>query len=65
MEKPKDTFHLNLTHQSREDEAINGTSGVISYTGKHVRYPLILFLDGIVSALYMKCNLGQRDIGHG
>lgn len=47
--KPQDIFHADLNHQSREEEAINGTQGVIRSTSNTARYPLVLFLDGIVS----------------
>lgn len=38
-----------IDHQSREDEAVNGTDPVIKYNAKSSRYPLIIMLDGIVS----------------
>jgi len=47
--KPQDTFYADLNHQSREEEAINGTQGVIHSTSNDARYPMVLFLDGIVS----------------
>ena len=49
MIEPSDAFGVNLNHQSREEEAINGTSGIITYDGNQVRYPVVLLLDGIVS----------------
>ncbi len=49
MTKPQDIFHAYLDHQSREEEAINGTKSLIRSTSNDGRYPLVLFLDGIVS----------------
>ncbi|MCJ1322216.1 hypothetical protein MMC15_007563 [Xylographa vitiligo] len=39
---------LALDHQSREDTAINGTDPLIPYRSSFPRYPLLLFLDGIL-----------------
>ncbi|MCJ1391250.1 hypothetical protein MMC18_004113 [Xylographa bjoerkii] len=39
---------LALDHQSREDAAINGTDPHIPYRSSFPRYPLLLFLDGIL-----------------
>jgi len=47
--QPQDIFYADLNHQSWEEEAINGTKGMIRSTSNHARYPIILFLDGIVS----------------
>lgn len=44
-----DEFRAILDHQSREDEAINGTDSKIHYVPGFARYPFILMLDGIVS----------------
>ena len=44
-------FNVLLDHQSREDQAINGTDSNIKYKTGFSRYPLVLFLDGIVSSL--------------
>ena len=49
VEKPLDGFVANLEHQSREDEAINGSEGKIEYSSPFARYPFVLMLDGIVS----------------
>lgn len=48
--KPQDSFYADLNHQSREEEAINGTKGMIQFTGNKARYPVVLLLDGIVSS---------------
>ncbi|MCJ1415231.1 hypothetical protein MMC32_001562 [Xylographa parallela] len=39
---------LALDHQSREDAAINGTDSNIPYHSSFPRYPLLVFLDGIL-----------------
>ncbi|MCJ1282752.1 hypothetical protein MMC26_002077 [Xylographa opegraphella] len=39
---------LALDHQSREDAAINGTDPHIPYHSSFPRYPLLIFLDGIL-----------------
>ncbi|MCJ1385662.1 hypothetical protein MMC17_008785 [Xylographa soralifera] len=39
---------LALDHQSREDAAINGTDPNIHYGSPFPRYPLLIFLDGIL-----------------
>lgn len=49
MEKPQFTFDAELQHQSREEEAINGTDGMIRAATTNARYPIVLLLDGIVS----------------
>lgn len=41
-----------LDHQSREEEAINGTSQDIEYQPGFRRYPFVLLLDGVVSSLH-------------
>ena len=41
-------FHVILDHQSREDEAVNGTSTSIKYEVGFPRYPFVLLLDGIL-----------------
>ncbi|KAL8804703.1 MAG: hypothetical protein Q9182_002395 [Xanthomendoza sp. 2 TL-2023] len=45
------SFGLILDHQSREEEAINGTNTSVSYGTGYQRYPFLLLLDGIVSAM--------------
>ncbi|KAL8684010.1 MAG: hypothetical protein Q9186_000040 [Xanthomendoza sp. 1 TL-2023] len=41
------SFDLVLDHQSREEEAVNGTNTSVSYGTGHQRYPLLLLLDSI------------------
>ena len=41
-------FHVVLDHQSREDEAINGTNTGIAYEANFPRYPFVLFLQNIL-----------------
>lgn len=53
--KPQDIFYADLDHQSREEEAINGTKGVIRSTSNDTRHPLVLFLDGVVSGYGVDC----------
>ncbi len=48
VEKRNGAFHVMLDHQSREDEAINGTSTNIKYDVSFPRYPFVLLLDGIL-----------------
>ncbi len=48
VEKPNGAFHVILDHQSREDEAVNGTSPNIDYEVSFPRYPFVLLLDGIL-----------------
>lgn len=48
VEKRNGPFHVILDHQSREDEAINGTSTNIKYDVGFPRYPFVLLLDGIL-----------------
>ncbi|KAL8829001.1 MAG: hypothetical protein Q9191_002266 [Dirinaria sp. TL-2023a] len=48
MIQPQEVFHVNLDHQSREEEVINGTERAVRYAGGPVRYPIILLLDGIL-----------------
>ena len=45
---PNAPLTLALDHQSREDAAVNGTDPCISYSSPFPRYPLLLFLDGIL-----------------
>ena len=49
VKSPQGALHLMLDHQSREDEAINGTDTEINYEPRFPRYPFVLLLDGIVS----------------
>ncbi|KAL2045791.1 hypothetical protein N7G274_002222 [Stereocaulon virgatum] len=42
------SFDVILDYQSREDEAVNGTETEIKYDAGFPRYPLVLFLDGIL-----------------
>ncbi|KAI4262118.1 MAG: hypothetical protein L6R42_002697 [Xanthoria sp. 1 TBL-2021] len=44
---PQPTFDVILDHQSREEEAVNGTSTAVPYGTGHQRYPFLLLLDGI------------------
>lgn len=46
--KRNGAFHVILDHQSREDEAVNGTSTIIAYEVGFPRYPFVLLLDGIL-----------------
>lgn len=48
VEKRNGAFHVILDHQSREDEAVNGTSTNIKYEVGFPRYPFVLLLDGIL-----------------
>ena len=49
VENRQGEFNVLLNHQTREDEAINGTNTQINYEAGFSRYPLVLLLDGIVS----------------
>lgn len=49
VENRQGEFRVLLNHQTREDEAINGTNTQIKYEPGFPRYPLVLLLDGIVS----------------
>ena len=48
VEKRNGAFHVMLDHQSREDEAVNGTSTNVKYDVGFPRYPFVLLLDGIL-----------------
>ena len=48
VEKRNGEFHVILDHQSREDEAVNGTDSIIKYDVTFPRYPFVLLLDGIL-----------------
>ena len=50
MTSPKGTFEVILDHQSREEEAINGTNPKVEYKMAFPRFPFVLLLDGIVSS---------------
>ncbi|KAI9805646.1 MAG: hypothetical protein M1833_005138 [Piccolia ochrophora] len=41
-------IQVDLDHQSKEDEAVNGTETTISRRGRENRFPFILMLDGLV-----------------
>ena len=41
-------FHVVLDHQSREDEAVNGTNTHIAYEVNSPRYPFVLFLQNVL-----------------
>ncbi|KAL8970688.1 MAG: hypothetical protein Q9183_001398 [Haloplaca sp. 2 TL-2023] len=41
------TFDVLLAHQTREEEAVNGTQTNIRCRSTHRRFPFLLFLDGI------------------
>ena len=41
-------FHITLGHQSREEEAINGSQPRIEYEVGFPRFPFVLLLDGIL-----------------
>jgi 21S rRNA (GM2251-2'-O)-methyltransferase len=47
-EKTNGSFQVTLGHQSKEDQAVNGTSDKIPWKSDGWRYPLVLLLDGIV-----------------
>ncbi|CAL8577658.1 hypothetical protein XPA_003482 [Xanthoria parietina] len=44
---PRPTFDVILDHQSREEEAVNGTGTAVPYGTGHQRFPFLLLLDGI------------------
>ncbi|CAF9941207.1 hypothetical protein IMSHALPRED_002470 [Imshaugia aleurites] len=46
--KRNGAFHVILDYQSREDEAVNGTTTNIKYDVGFPRYPFALLLDGIL-----------------
>ena len=46
--KPQAPFYISLDHQSREEEAINGSQPRIQYKTGFSRYPFVLLLDGIL-----------------
>ena len=48
VEKRNGEFHVILGHQSREDEAVNGTGSIMKYDVMFPRYPFVLLLDGIL-----------------
>ncbi|KAL8915588.1 MAG: hypothetical protein Q9171_000153 [Xanthocarpia ochracea] len=47
---PQPKFNVVLDHQSREEEAVNGTSTAVPYGNRNERYPFLLLLDGIKDA---------------
>ncbi|KAL8720516.1 MAG: hypothetical protein Q9225_002638 [Loekoesia sp. 1 TL-2023] len=44
---PQLTFRVSLNHQSKEEEAINGSDPIVRYGTGYRRYPFLLLLDGI------------------
>ncbi|KAL8873567.1 MAG: hypothetical protein Q9174_000983 [Haloplaca sp. 1 TL-2023] len=44
---PQPTFDVLLAHQTREEEAVNGTQTSVQCRSTHRRFPFLLFLDGI------------------
>ena len=48
VEKRNGAFHVILDHQSREEEAVNGTDTNVEYEVGFPRYPFVLLLDGIL-----------------
>ncbi|KAL8848737.1 MAG: hypothetical protein Q9221_006281 [Calogaya cf. arnoldii] len=47
LKTPRPTFDVILDHQSREEEAVNGTGTAVPYGTGYQRYPFLLLLDGI------------------
>lgn len=45
---PRSSFEVFLDHQSREDEAVNGTKTTVAYGHGRRRFPFLMLLDGIV-----------------
>ena len=60
VENRQGEFRVLLNHQTREDEAINGTNTQIKYEASFPRYPLVLLLDGIVSKEPSKCLCEEK-----
>ena len=60
VENRQGEFHVLLNHQTREDEAINGTNTQIKYEAGFPRYPLVLLLDGIVSGEPAKFSCEEK-----
>ncbi len=48
IKERRDTFHVALEYQSREEEAINGSSGAIPCAHHLLRFPFVLAVDGVV-----------------
>ncbi|MCJ1467485.1 hypothetical protein MMC07_006110 [Pseudocyphellaria aurata] len=48
VDRQRRVLKVNLDHQSREEEAINGTNQNIEFEPAFSRYPFVLFLDGVV-----------------
>ena len=48
VEKRDGPFHVILTHQSREEAAVNGTNTNIEYKVSFPRYPFVLLLHGVL-----------------
>ncbi|KAI4204631.1 MAG: hypothetical protein LQ350_000946 [Teloschistes chrysophthalmus] len=44
---PRSSFEVFLDHQSREDEAVNGTKTTVAYGHGRRRFPFLMLLDGI------------------
>lgn len=51
MDRHRRALKVYLDHQSREEEAINGTNQNIEFQPAFSRYPFVLLLDGVVSAV--------------
>lgn len=51
VRRHQSSFHVVLDHQTREEEAVNGTDPEVKYESASPRYPFILMLDGIVGLL--------------
>lgn len=49
FEAGQNRFSVNLDHQSREDELVNGTDPSVDLGTNKQRYPFVLLLDSIVS----------------
>ncbi|KAL8694024.1 MAG: hypothetical protein Q9218_001262 [Villophora microphyllina] len=45
---PRSSFEVILDHQSREDEAVNGTNTTVPYGSGYRRFPFLILLDGVV-----------------
>lgn len=44
---PQASFRVAMGHQSKEEEAVNGSNSVVRYGTGYRRYPFLLLLDGI------------------
>lgn len=61
VDSPAGEFHVTLAHQSREDEAVNGTDPRVPSLGATRRYPFVLMLDRIVCASQSRCTVAGRQ----